>query len=332
MMLLIMGFLYATCFYQVEADQIVSVLGVIFNTVVFLALGQIPMMPVFINFREIFYKQKSANFFRTLSFVLAHCVSQIPFALLEAVIFGTLVYWVSGFVASAASFFTYIIVLFAMNLVFATWFFCLASASPNQLIADPLSMLSILVIVLFSGFVMSVDDMPAYIIWLYWLNPLSWCLQALGINQYSADEFQTCTYKGYDYCTLKGNTFGNTMLKQYGLKTGTEWIWYALVYFVACYVFLMWLAYLVLEYIHYDHTFHTVTTVENDESSNHSDYVEVPKTPSHSQITIPVQLSMKEISTPVTLAFKDLWYSVPNPTKGEPDLQLLKGINGYALP
>ncbi|OQS01791.1 ATP-binding Cassette (ABC) Superfamily, partial [Thraustotheca clavata] len=133
-------------------------------------------------------------------------------------------YWVTGFTASAGAFLTYLLLLFVINLTFITWFFFLSSVSPNLHVAEPVSLVSVLFYVLFAGFIMSSDDMPGYFIWIYWIDPLSWCIRALAINQYSADEFQKCVYNGFDYCTSQGNTFGNSILKQYGLKTGKEWI------------------------------------------------------------------------------------------------------------
>ncbi|KAG6611409.1 pleiotropic drug resistance protein ABC superfamily [Phytophthora cinnamomi] len=35
---------------------------------------------------------------------------------------------------------------------------------------------------------------------------------------------------------------------------------------------------------------------------------------------------------PVTLAFRDLWYSVPDPTHPKATIDLLKGVSGFALP
>ncbi|KAG6611490.1 pleiotropic drug resistance protein ABC superfamily [Phytophthora cinnamomi] len=35
---------------------------------------------------------------------------------------------------------------------------------------------------------------------------------------------------------------------------------------------------------------------------------------------------------PVTLAFRDLWYSVPDPTHPKPTIDLLNGVSGFALP
>ncbi|OQR80584.1 ATP-binding Cassette (ABC) Superfamily [Achlya hypogyna] len=332
-MVLLMGLLYSSTFYQVDSENPVVILGVIFQSVLFLAMGQVPMMPAVLEAREIYYKQRAANFFRTSSFILAQSFTQVPFALGETIVFGSIMYWMTGFVASAGAFFTYLFLLYLTNLSYAAWFFFLAVVSPDLHVAKPLSMMSILVFVLFAGFVISPSIMPDYFIWLYWINPLSWCVRALAINQYTAAEFQGPTYNGRNYLQLRGDTMGNYMLKTFGLQTDRIWIWYGAIYLVAAYFVFLGLSFLALEYKRYDAPENVSVTVDDDDEAAHDSYVKAPKTPANATDEVAVHVNGASVaSVPVTLAFRDLWYSVPNPTKGEPDLQLLKGINGYALP
>ncbi|OQR89638.1 ATP-binding Cassette (ABC) Superfamily, partial [Achlya hypogyna] len=335
-MVLLMGLLYSTTFYDVDPEMPVVVLGVIFTAVLFLALGQVPLMPAVLEAREIFYKQRAAQFFETSSFILAQSFTQVPFALGETIVFGSVMYWLSGFVAEVGAFLVYLFLLFLTNLAFASWFFFLAVASPNLHVAKPLSMMSILVYVMFAGFAIFKSDIPDYFIWIYWINPLSWCMRALSINQYSASKFQVCVYKegGIDYCKLRGDFMGNVMLETFDLETKKAWIWYGAIFLAACYFLFLALSYLALEHIHYDPAAHGTVHVADDDEAEHSKgadiYVEVPKTPADST-AVAIQTT-SSTSIPVTLAFQDLWYSVPNPTKGEPDLKLLKGVSGFARP
>ncbi|CAK4777388.1 unnamed protein product, partial [Aphanomyces euteiches] len=68
-----------------------------------------------------------------------------------------------------------------------------------------------------------------------------------------------------------------------------------------------------------------------DEEEEKEAYKKMPATPVGSQASDAVIVPVQEF-VPVTLVFKDLHYFVPNPTKGEPELELLKGVSGYALP
>ncbi|OQR88454.1 ATP-binding Cassette (ABC) Superfamily, partial [Thraustotheca clavata] len=233
-------------------------------------------------------------------------------------------YWMNAFTASAGAFFIYLLILYLTDLSFASWFFFLAVASPDLHVAKPLSMMSILIYVLFAGFVISPALMPDYFIWLYWINPLAWSVRAVTINQYSAPEFQQDSYNGNNYRQLKNDTMGNYMLKIFGLQTERVWIWYGALYLAGSYFFFLGLSYLALEYKRYDGPENVSVTVD-DEDTDNSHYVKAPKTPTNANTDVTVHVAGSSTSSPqVTLAFKDLWYSVPNPTKGEPDLQLLK--------
>ncbi|OQR80444.1 ATP-binding Cassette (ABC) Superfamily, partial [Thraustotheca clavata] len=318
-MVLLMGLLYSSSFYDVDPENPVVVLGVVFTAVLFLAMGQVPLMPAVLEARNIYYKQRSANFFRTSSFILAQSFTQVPFALAETIVFGSIMYWITGFVSEAGAFIIYLLLLFLTNLAFTAWFFFLAVVSPDLHVAKPLSMMTVLIFILFAGFVISPSIMPDYFIWIYWIDPLSWCIRALSINQYSASVFQQDTYKGTNYMQHRGMTMGNAMLKIFGLQTEKLWIWYGVIYLLASYFLFLGLSYLALEYKRYDAPENVSVNLEEEEVDD-SHYVKAPKTPSNvsgstaDHVEVHVAGSSSS-SPPVTLAFKDLWYSVPNPTK-----------------
>lgn len=147
-MVVIMGLLYASVFYQFDVTDAQVVMGIIFSAVLFLALGQASQIPTFLAAREVFYEQRGANFFRTSSYVLSNSVSQIPIALIESLLFGSVVYWLCGFVPSAQSYILLEATQFMLNLVFVAWFFFLASVAHDLHVAKPLAMVSVLVYVL----------------------------------------------------------------------------------------------------------------------------------------------------------------------------------------
>ncbi|CAK4841584.1 unnamed protein product, partial [Aphanomyces euteiches] len=308
--------------------------------------GQAALLPAFMESREIFYKQRGANFFRTLSFVLAQSITQIPFSVVESVVFSSMIYWVSGFVAEAGAFLIYELILLVTNVLFASFYFFIAMASPDLHVAEPVSLVLILVFILFAGFVIFKNDIPHYLIWLYWINPISWGMRALSINQYTASTFQVCTYRGVEYCErTNGQKMGPAVLAQFGMPSDRAWIWYCLIYMAVLYVVFVALSFVLLEYCRFENSHggggarndssHQTNITDSDVNSlddKDTAYEKAPATPSHSQgnhgsVAIEVQSF-----TPVTLAFKDLHYFMPNPTKGEPDLELIKGVSGYALP
>ncbi|EGZ16582.1 hypothetical protein PHYSODRAFT_248007 [Phytophthora sojae] len=118
------------------ADAQVS-MGVIFAASLFLGLGQDANLVVFYDARSVFYKQRTANFYRTAAYVLACSLIEIPLALAVSLIFGSLVYWLGGLVHEVGAFLLFEFFLTLTILVFAAMYFLLAAVSPNLNIAKP---------------------------------------------------------------------------------------------------------------------------------------------------------------------------------------------------
>ncbi|OQR89888.1 ATP-binding Cassette (ABC) Superfamily [Thraustotheca clavata] len=329
-MVVVMGLLYGLTFYQMDVSLAQLVLGMIFSSIMFIAIGQASQVNTFFSSRAIFYKQRGAHFYRTTSYVLSTSLAQIPFAIVESIAFGTLVYWMTGFVADASAYIVFILALFVANLTFAAWFFFISSASPNLLMAQPLTFISILIYVIFAGFLLSKDAMPSYCVWILWINPLAWCFRLLSVNQYTSSAMQVCEFQGVDYCHLSGMKMGTYQLALYGFEADSIWIAYGFIYMVGAYVAFMLLSCFFLEYKRYESPEGMSVSVEEHDAVaadiHVSSNIKVAPMPADSTaINVP-----HAQATPVTLAFQDVWYSVPD--KSGHDKHLLQGVSGYAQP
>ncbi|KAJ0390662.1 hypothetical protein P43SY_011544 [Pythium insidiosum] len=341
LMVIIMGLMYSSVFWQFDVKQAQVVMGIMFAAVLFLALGQASQIPTYMAAREIFYKQRGANFFRTLSYVLACSVSQLPLALLESLVFGSMVYWMCGFVPTVQAYVIFELLLFLTNLAFAAWFFFLSALSPDLHQAKPISMVSIMFYILFAGFVISKNQIPDYFIWAYWLNPIAWCLRSLAINQYRDDRFNVDVYDGIDYKAKFGLQMGEYSLSLFDVESEKVWLWYGFIFMIVSYVFFMSISFFALEYKRYESPEHVGMGGEDDgqpielasasSTSGSDDYaiMETPRADATGDIVLEVKATHRERNfVPVTLAFKDLWYSVPDPANPKENIDLLKGISG----
>ncbi|KAL8002439.1 putative AAA+ ATPase domain, ABC transporter, G1 [Plasmopara halstedii] len=218
-MVILLGLLYGSVYFQFDETRAQLVMGLIFNAVMFVSLGQQAQIPVYIAARDVFYKQRKSNYFRTSSFVLANSVSQIPLGFAECLVFGSILYWMCGYVATAEAYLLFELMLFMTNLAMAAWFFFLSCASPDLNVASPISMVSILFFILFAGFVITKDQIPDYLIWIYWINPMAWSVRALCVNQYTDSSFDTCIYDGENYCTNYNLTMGEYSLSTFEVPT-----------------------------------------------------------------------------------------------------------------
>ncbi|KAE8905134.1 hypothetical protein PF005_g28195 [Phytophthora fragariae] len=163
---------------------------------------------------------------------------------------------------------------------------------------------------------------------------MTWSLKALAINQYRSGPMDVCVYDGVDYCSEYGLKMGEYYLGLFGMDTEKEWIVYGVIYTLAMYVVFMFLSYLSLEYIRYEAPENVDVSEKTIEDEAYT-MLETPKTKSGTSAVDEyiVEMDTREKNfTPVTVAFQDLHYFVPDPKNPKEQLELLKGINGFAVP
>ncbi|KAJ8578418.1 hypothetical protein ON010_g780 [Phytophthora cinnamomi] len=311
-------------------------MGIGFVTINFVTTSHMALIPAAMAMRDVLYKQRGANFFRVSSYVIARLISIAPIGLMESLIFGSFMYWMCGFVPSVGNYFLFELVLFFVSMVAASLYFFIACASPNANIAFPVTQLMQLFFVTFSGYVVTKDTIPDYMIWVYWLSPQGWGVRALAVNQYNDPRFLTCVYKGVDYCSRYGMQAGEYLLSVYGVPTEKNWLWFGLVFLAGVYVTLTLLSCLVLEYVRYESPTSTTSSGNHTDEPSAEDEYELMKTPKSAggddRVGAVVEIPPSKTFVPVTLAFQNLWYSVPDPANSKEDIDLLKGVSGFALP
>ncbi|EEY69621.1 ATP-binding Cassette (ABC) Superfamily [Phytophthora infestans T30-4] len=140
-------------------------MGIVYQTAIFLSVGQLSEIPSFMDAREVFYKQRSANFYRTSSFVIAYLTAAFPVIVCESVVFGSLVYWMCGFVAEAGPFLVFLLEMILSSVALSSSYVVLSILSPNLDVAQPLSTLSTVLFSVFSGFVVPMTQIPALFSW-----------------------------------------------------------------------------------------------------------------------------------------------------------------------
>ncbi|KAE9211124.1 ABC transporter G family member 36 [Phytophthora fragariae] len=360
LMVVVMGLIYGSTFFGFDPTNAQVALGVLYQTTMFLAMGQASQTPVFIAAREIYYKHRRANFYRTSSFAIACLTALVPSAAVECLVFSSFVYWMCGFVGGVGYFLFFLLCMVLTNLALCAWFFTLTAMAPNFNIAKPCSTFSIAFYVVFAGFIVPRSQIPDFFIWIYWINPLAWCLRAVAVNQYRSPKFDVCVYAGEDYCSQYNMTMGEYSLSLYDVPSSKAWVWGGVVFLLGAIAFFVVAGSYILEHKRYDVPAATVAVVpsfddekdkseldvmsEEHEQPNRRDatasYVMVatPRAATTSQEQAPSDMVVVDLHeeqarfVPVALAFKDLWYSVPLPHHKHESIDLLKGISGYALP
>ena len=174
--------------------------------------------------------------------------------------------------------------------------------------------ITLVVLILFSGFTVQPDVIPPYYIWIYWMNLYAWIIRAVVINEYQSGHYDTVVDD-------MGTTQGEATLMRFGFIFKGEafeyvWVWYTVLFCVGLSLVSVAISVWCLNHVRFA-TGGSLGGVEDDGDDDKE------KT-SVTESTQLVGLEQKG----ATLTFKDVSYTVTASTSND-KLQLLKGISGY---
>lgn len=335
----IMGIFTGTLYYQLKYDEFSSKFGILFSSQMYLGLSGMAAMPALVDKRQVFYKQRAASFFPTIAYVCAQTVVDVTIAICENIIYANLVYWLVGLAPSAFGVYFGLCILLSLSL--SQWFAAIAAIAPNTATAQPLGGMTMVLCVLFSGFIIQRSEIPEGWKFVYWMSPISLAWRAGSINEFRSDLYEKCTYqiselgcpRNVDDGCCAENTDGIFFLKTYAVQTGTEYITIGLCVLFAYFCFSLLLQSYLLSHVR--HSSHGSQKAEQEDIEEYEMSVA-------SQIMTSGNLDEEETDdtdipyTPTTIAFDDIHYYVTVHSKvpHAPDeqLELLSGVTGFAKP
>lgn len=285
--------------YQLMA----GVYGALFMTTFHIILGTMTSTPDDIDGRGIHYKHYDANFYQVSSFVIGRLASTIPQRSLEIVSFGIPLYWMVGFDASASSFFLYLLLLICYTTGVKMMFGILAQILPKKANVQGAGTFIVLLATLFGGFIIYPNVIPDYFIWIYWINPMAWCLQGLASIEFTSGK----------YGTRNDVVAEQVLLETRGFQTGREWIGYSFAFMIPfTLVFATFLA-MVLKYVRIEPEKNATRKKKSQAIGNR------PEKSEAMDFNLPF--------TPVDLTFDKVIYEVQAST-GDGTLRLLNEVSG----
>lgn len=292
-------------FVFLNTDMVSSFFGVLFQGNLFIMLGAMTSAPGKLDDRAVFYKHDDSNFYPALSYVIGQALALIPQMIIDVFLFGTFVYWMVGFVATAQGFIIYLVLFFTFNFTMGQLFGLLASVAPSKTVVQAGGAVILLLNVLFCGYIVSPTVIPNYYIWIYWMMPLAWVYRALLLNEFTSDDY------------VEGE--GDAIMRSYGfLYNGEpfqrEWIAYCFAYIV---IFLIICIFASAAGLHY-------LRMEAKPSASPA----MPESEDEEKENEEGSSSLNDATfIPVNLSFKDLCYEV-KASKGSEKLRLLNNVSG----
>lgn len=306
-----MGVVAGTLFWQ--TDDVNNIISILFQSMFYACIAQMTLVVRQFPARSIFYKQSTASFFPTWSYVVGRSVATIPIAFTDAIGYGTVIYFFVGLAydegATLANYFIWLLLLFLLSLTTGLFFSMYSALAETINVAQALNALTAIVFVLFSGFTVQPDVIPVYWIWVYWVNLFGWALRGLAVNEFASGKYDD---------PLEGNpdlTEGEAILIRFGFTLndeafGSAWVWWGILFVLGWAILAILGSTVFLDKIRY-------TTGKSLLLEAGSDQIE--EMDEADRVAIPF--------TKVNLTFKDIRYTVTASTTNE-KLELLKGIDG----
>ncbi|KAL6865260.1 hypothetical protein ACP4OV_016411 [Aristida adscensionis] len=184
-----MSMMFGTVFWQtgstvkVEVD-VFNILGIGYGSALFLGFMNCnSVQPVVATERVVSYREQAAGMYSPMAFVIAQVTAEIPYILIQPLIFTAIVYPMVGFHLTVKKFFWFALYMILNFMDYTLYGMMAVSLTPSAEIAAGLSFFIFMVWNFFSGFIITVKTMPVWWRWMYWANPAAWTLYGLVSSQ-----------------------------------------------------------------------------------------------------------------------------------------------------
>ncbi|CAI0540631.1 unnamed protein product [Linum tenue] len=166
----------------------------------------------------VFYKQRDNLFHPAWAWSLASFLLRIPYSIVEAVVWTSIVYYSVGFSPEIWRFFRYMFLLFALHQMALGLFRTLASVARDLVIANTFASACLLITFLSGGFIIPKAMIKPWWVWAFWLSPLSYAQRAISVNEFDADRWMKKSAIGNE-------TVGYNILHSHSLPVERYWYW-----------------------------------------------------------------------------------------------------------
>ncbi|KAH6696966.1 ABC-2 type transporter-domain-containing protein [Plectosphaerella plurivora] len=139
--------------------------------------------------RKIVEKHARYAFYHPSAEALSSMVVDLPYKLINCIITNVLTYFMGNLRREPGAFFFFLLIIFTTTMTMSMGFRLIASCSKSMPEAMAPASVILLALVLYSGFVISIDNMRDWISWARWGNPVYYGLEALMANEFHGVDF-----------------------------------------------------------------------------------------------------------------------------------------------
>ncbi|KAJ3709354.1 hypothetical protein LUZ61_013059 [Rhynchospora tenuis] len=187
---LIIALMFGTIFWRLGGKRntqqdLFNAMGSMYAAVLFMGISySTSVQPVVAVERSVFYRERAAGMYSALPYAFGQVTIELPYVLVQSVLYGVIVYSMMNFQWTAAKFFWYLFYMYFTLLYFTYYGMLCVGLTPSYNIAAIVSSAFYGIWNVFSGFIIARPSMPVWWSWYYWACPVSWTLYGLVTSQF----------------------------------------------------------------------------------------------------------------------------------------------------
>ncbi|KAJ3480239.1 hypothetical protein NLG97_g8116 [Lecanicillium saksenae] len=139
--------------------------------------------------RPIVEKHASYAFYHPATEAIAGVLSDVPIKFCTAVVFNIILYFMAGLRREPGQFFLFFLITYISTFVMSAVFRTLAASTKTVSQAMGLSGVMVLILVIYTGFVIPQPAMHPWFAWLRWINPIFYAFEILIANEFHGQRF-----------------------------------------------------------------------------------------------------------------------------------------------
>lgn len=164
-----------------------AVMGALYTASLFMGWNNAAsVQPIVAHERTVFYRERAAGLYAPLPYALAQGAIEIPYVLVQTIIYSLITYAMIGFEWTAPKFFWYFVFMLLTLFYFTCYGLMSISITPNEQLSMVVSAFFFSIWNLLCGFLIPRNSIPWWWRWFYYINPVAWTLYGLIVSQVGA--------------------------------------------------------------------------------------------------------------------------------------------------
>ncbi|KAL3676898.1 hypothetical protein R1sor_026846 [Riccia sorocarpa] len=196
------GVLQGTIFWRLGTKRgtesnVFSIMGSMLAAALFVGINNAQtVQPVVATERTVYYRERAAGMYSPFPYAVAQVLVEIPYCLVQTIIYSLITYGMISYQWTAVKFFWYLFFLFFTFLYFTYYGMMAVGLTPNEQIAAIISSFFYALWNLFSGVMIFRKRIPGWWIWYYWISPVAWTIYGLVVSQFGDLSNETLRLSG----------------------------------------------------------------------------------------------------------------------------------------